>query len=83
MFTVNEKEIRQIISDYQPNNYKNFVTVLLVWESPLTNAIEKRSGCFEEYTEAEMFGSMLKEKYSKLNMKFSVYLIANGCYKLV
>lgn len=78
-----EKEIRKLISDYQPCNYKNLITVLLIWESPITNIIENRSGCFDDYTEAEMFGTMLKEKYSKMNMKFSVYLIMDGYFKLI
>ena len=71
--------VKSLIIKYRPKNYKPLHTVLVIWESPF-GTIEKRSGCFDNYTEAKLFASALKEEYSKYKMKFSIYLISLDYY---
>lgn len=79
MYNEFEYKARDLIVEYRPTNYRPSHTILIVWESPF-GTIERRSGCFNNYTEAKLFANALKEEYSKYEMKFSIYLISLDHY---
>ena len=71
-------EVNQLIKDNQPENYNLKWVVLLVWESPISNILEHRTGAFDSYIEADMFARHLDSRYKELNLVHSVYIIGNG-----
>lgn len=67
-----KKHFDETFSERYPAKHR----VLLLWISPITHAVEHRSGAFDEYANATEYAHYLKEKYlsSPFDMPFIIYI---------
>lgn len=76
------QQVKELMHKHMPQNYNLNYVVLLIWESPFGN-LDHRSAAFEEYTDAELYAEALEQKYKKLGLVHTVYMLDNSSYKVI
>ena len=78
------EQAKELCKDYFGRQYLGKHVVLVVWDDPIVKgALSHRSGCFEEFFEAELFAQALKEEYSKMVCEEGVTKLPKGSHATI
>lgn len=79
-----EEQAKELYKNYFGEQYPGKYVVLVVWDDPIVKgALSHRSGCFEEFFEADLFAKALKEEYSKIVRGEGVAKLPKGSHATI